>query len=182
MPERDVHIAVAEMRSGLAERPLPAGTGRVVQVSTSPGGVPKLPVAAARVHAPGLDGDGHNAVGHGGPSRAVCLLAVEAIRRVAAEGHPIAPGTTGENVTTEGIELGALAYGTRLQVGPDVILELTAPANPCSTIAHNFSDGRFGRLSAKIHPLDTRVLASVVGEGTIRPGDEIRVLPAAETR
>jgi len=183
MPERDVHIAVAEMRSGLAERPLPAGTGRVVQVSTSPGGVPKLPVAAARVHALGLGGDGHNdTVGHGGPLRAVSLLAVEAIRRVAAEGHPIAQGTTGENVTTEGIELGALPYGTRLQVGPDVILELTSAANPCTTIAHNFSDGRFARLSSKTHPLDTRVYASVIREGTIRPRDEIRVLPAAETR
>jgi MOSC domain-containing protein YiiM len=149
----------------------------VIQVNTSPGGVPKLPVPAAQVHPLGLEGDAHNDVAdHGGPTRAVSLLGIEAIRRVAADGNPIAPGTTGENVTTEGIELGALAYGTRLAIGPELVIELTAPANPCKTIAHNFADGRFARMSAKVHPLDTRVYASVITAGTVRPGDEIRIL------
>lgn len=175
MPERDVMIGIAEARAGTVTRP--AAVGRVVQVNISPGGVPKLPVPEVHVHRLGLDGDDHNdAADHGGPTRAVSLFAIEAIRRVAADGNPIAPGTTGENVTTEGVELGALPYGTRLAVGPDLIVELTAPANPCKTIAHNFADGRFGRMSVKTHPLDTRVYASVVRDGTIRPGDKIRVL------
>jgi len=38
-------------------------------------------------------------------------------------------------------------------------------------------DGRIARLSVKVHPLDTRVYASVIREGTIQPGDEIRVIP-----
>ena len=151
--------------------------GRVVQVNISPGGVPKLPVPLARVNALGLEGDDHNdKAGHGGPFRAVSLLAIEAIRRVAADGNPIAPGTTGENVTTEGIELGDLPYGAQLAIGPELRVELTGPANPCKTIAHNFADGRFARMSVKTHPLDTRVYASVLQVGTIRTGDEIRVL------
>jgi MOSC domain-containing protein YiiM len=175
MPERDVMVGIAEARSGAVARR--AQTGCVVQVNVSPGGVPKLPVPVARVHRLGLEGDAHHDVAdHGGPFRAVCLLAIEALRRVAADGNPVGPGTTGENVTTEGIELGELAYGTRLAIGPELVLELTAPANPCTTIAHNFADGRFGRMSVKTHPLDTRVYASVVREGTIAPGDEIRVL------
>ena len=55
-------------------------------------------------------------------------------------------------------------------------MELTSPTNPCKTIAHNFIDRRFARISAKVHPLDTRVYASVEREGRIRPGDAIRVL------
>ena len=156
------------------------GVGRVVQVSTSMGGVPKLPVPTALVHRLGLDGDDHDdKADHGGPFRAVSLLAIEAIRRVAAEGHPIAPGTTGENVTTEGIELGALPTGTRLRIGPEVVLELTSPVNPCKTIARSFIDGRFARLSPKVNPLDTRVYASVVSEGAISPGDAVRVVEAS---
>jgi MOSC domain-containing protein YiiM len=177
MPERDVMVGVAEARTGATG--LPAGQGTVVQVNTSRGGVPKLPVRSAYVGRLGLEGDEHTDLAdHGGPLRAVSLLAIEAIRRVAADGNPIAPGTTGENVTTEGIELGALPYCTRLAIGPDLVIELTAPANPCKTIAHNFADGRFARLSAKVHALDTRVYASVVREGTVRPGDEVRVLTA----
>lgn len=178
MPERDLLIGVAETRSVAVSPSVPPAAGRVVQVSISPGGVPKLPVAAARVHRLGLEGDGHDDTeGHGGPLRAVSLLANEAIRRVAAEGHPIAPGTAGENITTEGIELGTLPYGSRLAIGPELVLELTAAVSPCRTIAGNFSDGRFARLSAKLHPLDTRVYARVVREGAVRPGDAVMVLP-----
>ena len=180
MPERDEMIGVAEVRAEAITLPLPVGPGRVVQVNVSPGGVPKLPVASARVFRLGLEGDDHDdKADHGGPLRAVCLLASEAIRRVAAEGHPIGPGATGENVTTAGIELGALPPGARLAIGPELVIELTGPANPCTTIAHNFTDRRFARLSAKGHPLDTRVYARVIREGTIRPGDPIRVLEPA---
>ena len=86
--------------------------GRVLHVNTSPGGVPKQSVERARVGQLGLEGDAHAHIGvHGGPHRAVCLLGIEVIRRVAAEGHPIAPGTVGENLTTEGLELAGLASG-----------------------------------------------------------------------
>ncbi len=178
MPERDVLIGIAESRAGAVNPSAPPGPGRVVQVSISAGGVPKLPVAEVRVNRLGLEGDGHNDTdGHGGPMRAVSLLAVEAIRRVAADGNPIAPGTAGENLTTQGIELGALPYGSRLAIGPELVLELTSAVSPCRTIAGNFSDGRFARLSAKLHPLDTRVYARVVRQGTVRLGDVVTVLP-----
>lgn len=65
---------------------------RLLQVNVSPGGVPKLPVPSARVTTLGVEGDRQaDATVHGGPHRAVSILAIEAIRRVAAEGHPIAP-------------------------------------------------------------------------------------------
>jgi MOSC domain-containing protein YiiM/GNAT superfamily N-acetyltransferase len=150
--------------------------GRLLQVNVSGGGVPKLPVPAARITTSGVEGDRQREVTvHGGPHRAVSLLGIEAIRRVAAEGHPIRPGTAGENLTTSGFDVSTLAPGTRLHVGGEVVLELGQAANPCRTIRHSFADLRFGRLSIKAHPADSRVYARVISEGVVRPGDPIRL-------
>ncbi len=159
----------------------PDGTrGRVLQVNVSAGGVPKRPVAEAWVDRLGLAGDAHHDdTEHGGPHRAVALYALEAIRRVQADGHPISPGSAGENLTTTGIELAALPVGTRLAIGERLVLELSKPDNPCKTIAANFTDGRFARISIATHPLDSRMYARVLTAGPVRPGDAIAVLPPA---
>ena len=158
----------------------PAFAGRVLQVNVSPGGVPKHPVASAHVGDLGLDGDRHrNDTVHGGPHRAVALLGIEAIRRVADEGHPIEPGSVGENLTTEGIEWSLLPAGTRAAIGPDVVLEISMQADPCDTIKDSFHDGRSGRISILRHPADSRMYARVIAHGTVRPNDAIRLLPPA---
>jgi MOSC domain-containing protein YiiM len=64
--------------------------------NTSPGGVPKLPTAGAHARDLGLDGDGHVSPKHGGPRQAVCLYSMEAIERIAGEGHQAFPGAYGE--------------------------------------------------------------------------------------
>ena len=152
--------------------------GRLLQVNVSDGGVPKLPVPRARITRFGVEGDRQRGTTvHGGPHRAVSILGIEAIRRVAAEGHPIAPGTTGENLTVSGFDVSTLPVGTRLAIGDDVVLELAWPANPCRTIRHSFAELRFGRLSVAAHPADARMYARVVSEGTVRPDDPIRIIP-----
>lgn len=154
--------------------------GRVLQVNVSAGGVPKLPVERAWVGPFGLAGDGHRGdTVHGGPHRAVALFAIEAIRRVQADGHPIGPGSAGENLTTEGIEWASLPIGTRAAIGDRLVLEISKPDMPCDTIAGAFSDGRSGRISILTHPLDSRMYARVLVEGEVRPGDAIRLLPPA---
>jgi MOSC domain-containing protein YiiM/GNAT superfamily N-acetyltransferase len=155
--------------------------GRVLQVNVSPGGVPKLPVEQAWVGELGLDGDRHrHDTVHGGPHRAVALLGIEAIERVQADGHPIEPGSVGENLTTTGIELAALAPGTRLAIGDRLVLEISAPANPCDVIAGSFRNGKSGRISILTHPADSRMYARTLVEGEVRPGDAIRVLAPAD--
>ena len=153
--------------------------GRVVQVNLSGGGVPKRAVDQARVGRLGLDGDAHHHdTVHGGPHRAVCLFATEAIERVRADGHVgVGPGAVGENLTTEGIELARLAVGARLQVGEQVVLEISGPADPCDVIKGAFTAGKSGRISILLHPDDSRMYARVLAEGEVRPGDAIRVLP-----
>lgn len=153
---------------------------RVLSVNVSPGGVPKLPVESARVGRFGLEGDGHREeTVHGGPYRAVCLFAIEAIERLQAEGHPVEPGSVGENLTTVGVEWSTLPPGTRARIGERLVIELTSDAGPCETQTHNFRDGRIARISIKTHPSDSRMYARVVEEGTARAGDPIELLPPA---
>ena len=155
--------------------------GRLLHVNVSRGGVPKRQVDVARITATGVEGDRQNAITvHGGPHRAVSILGIEAIQRVAAEGHPIAPGTTGENLTTEGFDVSTLPAGTRLAIGDEVELELAAAAGPCETIRESFVDGRFARLNAARHPTDSRMYARVITEGEVRPGDPIVISPPAD--
>ena len=151
--------------------------GRIAQVNVSPGGVPKRPVAEARVTAMGLEGDAHrDREHHGGPERALCLFALERIRTLQAEGHPIMPGAIGENVTVEGLDWSAVQPGSRLSLGTEVLVEVTRFTSPCGNIARAFGGGTFMRVSEKRHAGDSRVYARVLRTGTIRPGDPVRLL------
>jgi MOSC domain-containing protein YiiM len=155
--------------------------GRIVQINVSPGGVPKRPVATAHVGVLGLEGDAHrDTENHGGPERAVCVYAMETIRALQAEGHPIVPGAIGENVTVEGLDWKAIVPGSRMRLGGDVVLEVTGYTSPCSNIAAAFRDGHYARVSQKRAPGRSRVYARVVKPGTIRQGDSVRLLTDAE--
>lgn len=156
-------------------------SGRILQVSVSPGGVPKLPVERAWVGVLGLEGDAHreNTV-HGGPHQAVCLYGIEAIERLQSEGHPVEPGSVGENLTTSGIEWSLLPVGARARVGEELELEVASATNPCKTQIRNFTDGRFSRISIDLHPADSRMYARVLREGEVKPGDLISVTSAPE--
>ncbi len=152
---------------------------RIVQVSISRGGVPKLAVAEARVTWLGLDGDRHgDGEHHGGPERAVCLFSLEQIEALRSEGHRIAPGVLGENVTVEGLDWTRIVPGARLRLGPDVLLEITRYTSPCTNIRLVFRDGDYARVSQKRRPGWSRVYARVLEEGTIRPGNDVELLAA----
>ncbi len=157
--------------------------GRITQINVSAGGVPKHAVPAARVTTLGLEGDVQlNRRLHGGPERALCLFALERIRALQAEGHPITPGSIGENLTLEGVDWGAVTPGARLQLGADIILEVTAYTAPCTNITGSFRDRDSARVSQKRHPGDSRVYARVLREGTLASGDLARILPADEAQ
>ena len=150
---------------------------RIVQLSVSNGGVPKQAVESARVTALGLEGDAHrNREHHGGPDRAICLFAMEAIRALHAEGHPVVPGVLGENVTLEGVDWSAVQPGRRLRLGVDVFLEITRYTTPCFNIRPAFRDGDYSRVSQKRHPGRSRVYARVLETGTLRRGDQAQLV------
>jgi len=150
--------------------------GSIVQISISPGGVPKNGVASAAIQTLGLEGDGHTYEDHGGPERAVCLYALERIQALQSEGHPITPGAAGENLTISGLDWDLVVPGARLQIGQSLLLEVTRYTVPCRTIQKAFLADDYARISQTRHPGWSRVYARVLQPGVVQVGDPIILL------
>ena len=125
----------------------------IFQINRSDGDVPKWPVREGQVTPLRLEGDRQDDVAHhDGPERALCLYALERILELQAEGHPIYPGSTGENVTLAGLDWGQVVPGTRLRLGEEVAVEITRYTTPCAKIASSFAEGQIRRMSQEDHP------------------------------
>ncbi len=156
--------------------------GRIFQLNCSGGGVPKLGVREAVVTETGLAGDRQRDLRyHGGPERALCLFALERILELQGEGHPIFPGSAGENVTLVGLDWSRLEPGARLALGDEVLVEISSYTSPCKTIAASFRGGEFKRISQKVHPGDSRLYARILRTGRLAVGQPVRLLNGSES-
>lgn len=92
----------------------------------------------------GLEGDANIDVkNHGGFEQAVYAYGEPDYAWWSTElGRTLEPGTFGENLTIAGLESASLSAGDRLQVGP-VLLQVTYPRIPCSTLGARMSDMGF---------------------------------------
>jgi MOSC domain-containing protein YiiM len=148
---------------------------KIHSLNISNGGVPKLAVSSCEVRARGLAGDRQrDRRYHGGPQRAVSLYSLELLEALRNEGHPVAPGALGENLTLAGVDWARMTPGAIVEAGA-VLLELTSYAAPCSNLRPYFSDGRFARVSEKQHPGWSRVYARVLRAGMVTVGDAVQV-------
>jgi MOSC domain-containing protein YiiM len=151
--------------------------GIIRGINVSRGGVPKRPIDRGIVWAEGLHGDRQaDQRAHGGPQRALCLYSAEVIERLRAEGHPIGPGTTGENVTVSGLDWSLIAPGVEMRLGGEVLVEVTTYASPCWKNAGSFLGGAVDRMSQSRHPGESRVYARVRRGGEIRVGDPVELI------
>lgn len=166
-----------ELLAARDDRPLPArATGSVVRLSRSSGGVPKLPADVVTVGFRGVEGDRQaTRIHHGRPWQALCLWSREVIDQLAADGHPIAPGAAGENVTIGELDWSDVTPGVRLRIG-EVLCQVSAYAVPCKQNARWFADGRFQRIHHSNGPV-SRVYATVLEPGTIRSDDTVVLEP-----
>lgn len=140
--------------------------------------MPKRPVPEAVVTTNGLRGDMQGDLRyHGGPERAVSLFSLDVVERLRAEGHPISPGSAGENVTVAGLDWGLVVPGARLEFEGGVVLEVTRYCTPCGKIRASFEDGKIHRINQEDHPGESRVYARVIAEGTVRAGEALKVVP-----
>ena len=150
--------------------------GKLVAINRSGGGLPKLQVGEARITEAGLEGDQQrNTKIHGGPDRAVTLFSLEAIEEMAREGHPIAIGSTGENLTVSNLDWSLVVPGSELQVG-EVRLQITKFTMPCLNVKGSFASGDTSRISQELNPGWSRVCARVLAGGVVRTGDSVVVL------
>jgi MOSC domain-containing protein YiiM len=156
--------------------PEPA-TGHVAQLNVSDGGVPKRPVDCVEVTSRGLAGDRQRTrLHHGRPWQALCLWSSETIASLAAEGHPIAPGRAGENVTIAGLPWARVRAGLQLRIG-EVLVETTPFSLPCRNNAQWFRDGDFTRIHHERGAGLSRIYAMVIEPGRIATGDAVTLLP-----
>jgi MOSC domain-containing protein YiiM len=138
----------------------------------------------------GVDGDAHSGVTVKHRSRIardpsqpnlrqVHLVHVELLEGLRLQGHPVQPGSIGENLTTSGLDLLALPQGTKLHIGADAVVVITGLRNPCSQL-NNFSAGLTeavldrtpdGQLIRK-----SGVMGVVETSGTVMAGDPITVV------
>lgn len=154
----------------------PTATGSVVQVNVSNGGLPKLPQPEVRVGWRGVEGDRQaTRVHHGRPFQALCLWSAEVIAAFQADGHPIAPGLAGENITMRGIPWADVRPGVRLQVG-SVLCEVSSYALPCFQNKGWFVGGDFEVMHHERGPV-SRVYATVLQPGTVAVGDAVVLEP-----
>ena len=146
-------------------------TARVFQINISDGGVPKCPIREAKVTADGVAGD--RQAHPRGPDRALCLFSLECIMMLQEAGHPICPGSTGENLTITGLLWNEIKPGVQLRLGSEVCIEITSFASPCGQIKESFANGEFRRISQEDNPGWSRVYARVLESGTVRIGDTV---------
>lgn len=153
-------------------------TGHVARIGASHGGVPKPEVAEVRVGYRGVEGDRQATRRHHGRVwQALCVWSTEVIDDLAAEGHPVSPGSAGENFTISGLDWSMLRPGARLRFGGDdgVVAECTAWAEPCRTLVESFMERDFRRIDDTRHPGSSRIYAKVLVDGIVRAGDPVTV-------
>jgi MOSC domain-containing protein YiiM len=147
--------------------------GSIVSINQSrKKGTPKSPTHEGMLVAGlGLQGDAHAKPGE----RQVSLLMVESINRQDriltskedTEGLHLAPGIYAENLTTEGIDLSALAVGDELQVGEKVRLRVTRIGKECHT-----GCAIYRKVGDCIMPREG-VFCEVLEGGSVHVGDSI---------
>ncbi|MGM4896759.1 MOSC domain-containing protein [Tardiphaga sp. 839_C3_N1_4] len=117
--------------------------------------------------------------------RQVHLLPSELFDELRGKGFTIAPGDLGENITTSGIDLAALPTGTRLHLGASAVIELTGLREPC-VLMDRFQQGL--KAATMDRDLDGHVIykagvmAIVIADGAVTPGDAISVAMPDEPR
>ena len=139
---------------------------KIISVCTSEcKGTRKAPVASGVFKkGVGLVGDAHAS---GDSIREVSLLAIESISKMNSRDFHFNPGDFAENLTTSGINLVSLPVGTHLQVGKEVILEVTQIGKKCHTKCAIFKE-----VGKCVMPKEG-VFAAVIRGGEIKPGDKI---------
>lgn len=142
--------------------------GKVLAINISDKkGVYKTPIEKGQFKIDhGLVGDAHAGNWH----RQVSLLGIESINKMKNLGiEDLDAGKFAENITTEGIELHKLPIGTKLQIG-DTIQEVTQIGKKCHLGCEIFK-----QIGSCIMPTEG-IFTKVLKEGTVSPGDIIKVI------
>ena len=111
--------------------------------------------------------------------RQVHLVHSELLQELQSQGHPVVPGSIGENVTTAGVDLLALPRGAKLQIGAKAVVVVTGLRNPCAQL-DSFSPGLTAAVLDRAPDGGLIRRAGIMGvvevSGDVRAGDAISVV------
>ena len=118
--------------------------------------------------------------------RQIHLIHSELHTELNNNGFDVSPGDMGENITTKGIDLLGLPTDTKLHIGGEAIIQVTGLRNPCAQL-DNFKSGLMSavldRDKAGNIVRKAGIMSIVIADGTVKPGDSIRIeLPAKPYR
>src|SRR4030042_1521994 len=114
----------------------------------------------------GVVGDAH---ADGTPHRRISLRAMESIDKMRGKGIELKSGDFAENITTRDTNLVPLPIGTRLNVGKEVVLEMTQIGKECH------ADCAIRKLVGDCIMPREGVFAKVIRGGRVKPGDAIKI-------
>ena len=112
----------------------------------------------------GIEGDAHAGKWH----RQISLLAGESIDTVKETLPTLKDGAFAENIITRGVKLSALKIGDRLEVGSEVVIEITQIGKEC----HNSGCAIKKATGDCIMPKEG-LFSKVIKGGVIKTNDEI---------
>jgi MOSC domain-containing protein YiiM len=110
--------------------------------------------------------------------RQVHVIHEELHEELRGAGFAVIPGQMGENLTTRGVDLLGLPWGTRLHLGHEAVVEVTGLRNPCvqlDALQPGLMAAALGRDEKGGLVRKTGVMSIVLVDGEVRPGDSIRV-------
>ena len=123
--------------------------------------------------------DRHLAGDHASPKaggkRQITLIQHEHLAAVAGFlglAEPVAPGRLRRNLVVSGLNLLALK-GRQIQIGEEVILDITGECHPCSRMEEELGPGGYNAMRGH-----GGLTAHIAQGGRLRVGDAVRVLPA----
>jgi MOSC domain-containing protein YiiM len=138
-------------------------------------GIDKVPVGGSvRVEGVNLVGDDQaDRRVHGGVHKAVYAYASEDYEWWSGQlGRALPPGMFGENLTIEGIDVGAAVVGQHWRIG-DVVLEVSEPRMPCYKLGIRMEDPGFPAVFSAADRPGTYL--RIVEEGSLASGDRIEI-------
>ncbi len=138
-------------------------------------GIYKFPVEGpVRVEGVNLVGDDQaDRRVHGGVHKAVYAYASEDYGWWSEQlGRSLAPGTFGDNLTTEGVDVSAAVVGQHWRAG-GVVLEVSEPRTPCFKLGIRMDDPGFPALFSAAHRPGAYL--RIVEEGSLAAGDRIEM-------
>ncbi|KAL6859695.1 pyruvate kinase-like protein [Trichoderma novae-zelandiae] len=126
----------------------------------------------------GLEGDEHDLTFHGGLDKAI-LGYCSSHYPSWQESYPdrvdqFVPGGFGENFVTAHMNERNVCIGDVISVGPEVVLQVSLPRQPCFKLNHRFSLKNFAPETYKSSR--TGWYYRVLKEGRVSPGDELRLV------